>query len=157
MINLGLLILSFGFMEFIAWSNHKYVMHGFLWRWHKDHHLNDRKKIAMEDMKFSGFEKNDLFFLIYALPAIILLIIGFSTSNLQVSFIGIGITIYGFTYFLIHDVMIHQRLHITFLIRNKSMYSQAIVRAHLAHHRPKNINDFKNFGLLIFPLRFFKP
>ena len=25
-----LILLSFLFMEFVAWSNHKYVMHGFL-------------------------------------------------------------------------------------------------------------------------------
>ncbi|MEO0777155.1 MAG: fatty acid hydroxylase, partial [Bacteroidota bacterium] len=25
-------------MEFAAWFTHKYVMHGFLWDWHEDHH-----------------------------------------------------------------------------------------------------------------------
>ena len=62
MINVALLILSYFFMEFVAWSNHKYVMHGFLWKWHKDHHVNDRKKLALDEMQFSGFEKNDYFF-----------------------------------------------------------------------------------------------
>ena len=156
MINFALLLLSYGFMEFIAWSNHKYVMHGFLWSWHKDHHINDRKKSALEELKFSGFEKNDLFFLVYALPAIVLLIIGLYIKNSQCVFIGIGISLYGFTYFMVHDVMIHQRLHFSFLIKNKGKYFQAIKRAHLAHHRPGNKNDFNNFGLLIFPLHFFK-
>jgi beta-carotene 3-hydroxylase len=25
-------------MEFVAWSSHKYVMHGFGWGWHASHH-----------------------------------------------------------------------------------------------------------------------
>jgi len=157
MINIGLLIVSFGLMEFVAWSNHKYVMHGFLWSWHKDHHLNDRKKMALEDMQFSGFEKNDLFFLVYAIPAIVLFIIGFGTGNLHLVFIGAGITLYGFTYFLVHDILIHQRVKIPFLVKSRGKYAEALIRAHLAHHRPHTATDFKNFGLLIFPTRFFKP
>ena len=143
-------------MEFVAWSNHKYVIHGFLWSWHSDHHINDKQKLALEELKFSGFEKNDLFFLIYALPAIVLLIIGTSISNSRYIFIGIGISLYGFTYFLVHDIMIHQRLHFSFLTKNKGRYFLAIKRAHLAHHRPRSVKDFKNFGLLIFPVHFFK-
>jgi len=35
-------------------------------------------------------------------------------------------------------------------------YVQAIIKAHLAHHRPRDVNDFRNFGLLIFPFHFLK-
>ena len=45
-------------MEFMAWFSHKYIMHGFLWSIHKDHHIKDHK---------SWFERNDLFFIFYAL------------------------------------------------------------------------------------------
>ena len=31
-------------MEFMAWFTHKYVMHGFLWDWHEDHHLPHNEK-----------------------------------------------------------------------------------------------------------------
>jgi beta-carotene 3-hydroxylase len=156
MANFVLLIAAYFFMEFVAWSNHKFVMHGFLWRWHKDHHVNDQKKIALNEMQFSGFEKNDHFFIIYALPGIVLMILGFAYAISSLVFIAIGISLYGFTYFLVHDVIIHQRLKIPFLHRNHNKYTQAIIKAHLAHHRPKNTDDFKNFGLLIFPIRFFK-
>ena len=156
MINFLLLILSFGFMEFVAWSNHKYVMHGFLWRWHKDHHVHDQQKMALEDMQFSGVEKNDLFFLIYAIPAIILLIIGFANNNFYLVFIGSGITLYGITYFLVHDILIHQRIKIKPFLNHHRKYVQAIIKAHLAHHRPRDVNDFRNFGLLIFPFHFLK-
>jgi beta-carotene 3-hydroxylase len=156
MTNIALVFISYFFMEFVAWSNHKYVMHGFLWKWHQDHHINDRQKMALEDMKFSGFEKNDLFFLIYAIPAIILIIIGLAINYSPFIFIGIGITLYGFTYFLVHDIIIHRRIRIPFLHKNHGAYTRAILSAHLAHHRPKSMDDFKNFGLLIFPLKFFK-
>jgi beta-carotene 3-hydroxylase len=37
---------------------HKYVMHGFLWSLHKDHHIRDGRKL----------EKNDWFAVIFAVP-----------------------------------------------------------------------------------------
>ena len=142
-----LIILAFLFMEFVAWSNHKYVMHGFLWSLHKDHHLTD---IASKPV----LQKNDFFFIIYATPAIILIISGLALSNPYLLAIGAGITLYGFTYFMIHDVIIHKRLP---LFRNSSnRYIKAIINAHNAHHKPKNVTDFKNYGLLIFPKRYFE-
>lgn len=155
--NILLVILAFAFMEFVAWSNHKFVMHGFLWKWHADHHINDHKKNASQTELYKpGFEKNDYFFLVYAIPAIILLLLGFYFAISPLIAIGIGISLYGVTYFLIHDVMIHQRLKIPFLSNIRSPYFQAIVKAHLAHHRGKNIRDFDNYGLLIFQRRFLK-
>ena len=38
-------------MEFVAWSSHKYIMHGFGWGWHRDHH----------EPHDNFFEKNDLY------------------------------------------------------------------------------------------------
>ena len=43
-------------MEGITWLTHKYVMPGFLWYLHEDHH----------QLKYNSiFEKNDLFFVIF--------------------------------------------------------------------------------------------
>ena len=143
-------ISAFLFMEFIAWSNHKFVMHGFLWKWHKDHHVNDHKKMNnSEEFYKQGFEWNDLFFLIYAVPAIVLLILGIVFDNSVLISLGVGISVYGLTYFIIHDVMIHRRLKIPFLFHPKSKYLKSIIKAHMAHHRGKNIHDFDNFGLLV--------
>lgn len=137
---------SFAFMEFVAWSNHKYVMHGFLWSLHKDHHLTG---IAGKPV----LQKNDLFFLIYAIPAIILIIWGLSAGNPYMISAGAGITLYGFTYFIFHDVVYHKRLP---LFKNpQNGYIKAIIKAHDAHHRPKNRTDFNNFGLLVFNKRYF--
>lgn len=144
-------------MEFIAWSNHKYIMHGFLWQWHKDHHHNDSYNHTTDHFKAKhGFEKNDLFFLIYAVPAFVLIFAGLYFHLIKLIFIGIGISLYGITYFIIHDVFIHQRIRVPFLIKNQPAYLKALLKAHYAHHQPNDRQDFNNFGLLIFPLRFFK-
>ena len=152
-----IVVAAFWFMEFVAWSNHKYLMHERLWSWHKDHHRRDNKNPKKPlNIESNQFEKNDRFSIMYATPAIILMVIGFAYQYPSLVAIGIGITVYGFTYFLIHDLIIHQRLPLPFLPKNENRYIKAIRRAHLAHHRPKTKTDFHNYGLLIFPPRFFK-
>lgn len=150
-------LMAFGVMEFAAWSNHKYLMHGALWKWHKDHHKQDSKKAKIPlHTEDKHFEKNDRFFIMYAIPAIIFLMIGF-VIDIPISIVlGIGITAYGLIYFIIHDVIIHKRLPIPFLYNINNRYIRAIRRAHLAHHRPKSKKDFHNYGLLIFPSKFFE-
>ena len=143
-------------MEFVAWSTHKYVMHGFLWMWHKDHHRLDGNKYKSEIAEEKRFEKNDLFFLVFALPAVILMITGLTFSYYPIVYVSIGITLYGFTYFMIHDVIIHKRIKIPFLQNNQNFLIKAILKAHMAHHMPKTRDDFHNYGLLIFPWRFLK-
>jgi len=130
-------------------------MHGFLWKWHVDHHRNDHQKNLPEKTEEKKLEKNDIFFLIYAIPAIILMIAGISTSFFPIVYIGIGITLYGFIYFVVHDVIIHKRINIPFLQKQHNSLVRAIIKAHTAHHHPKSKDDFDNFGLLIFPRRFF--
>lgn len=149
---------AFCFMEFVAWSNHKYLMHGFLWKWHKDHHRRDSKKLIEMPLHTEAqhFEKNDRFFIMYATPAIILLLVGFWLNYPSLIALGIGITAYGLTYFLIHDVIIHERLPFYFLQKKDNRYIRAIRSSHLAHHKPKTKKDFHNYGLLVFPSRFFK-
>jgi beta-carotene 3-hydroxylase len=38
LMNIIIVALTFLAMEFMAWFTHKFVMHGFLWYLHKDHH-----------------------------------------------------------------------------------------------------------------------
>ena len=151
-----LLVDAFLFMEFVAWFSHKYVMHGFLWKWHADHHRKDHMQGMPLQTEDKRFEKNDLFFLVYALPAIILMIIGFSFVFLPFIFISVGITLYGLSYFIIHDIIIHNRVKFLFKGEKHNRFIQAIMNAHTAHHKPKNKKDFNNYGLLLFPLRYFK-
>jgi len=134
-------------MEFVAWSAHKYLMHGWLWIWHEDHHKPHYEKDGF-------FEKNDLFFLVFAIPSMICYIIGSLFLDYRwILFIGIGISVYGMIYFLIHDVYIHQRFKWFRQLDNK--YNRAILRAHGAHHAKTNKEDGESFGLLIVNPKYF--
>lgn len=134
-------------MEFMAWFTHKYVMHGLLWKWHEDHHK--------PHMKDGFFEKNDRFFLVFAIPSAICYIVGTLYADYRfLLFIGIGISLYGLTYFLIHDVYIHQRFK--WFRQLDSKYSRAILRAHGAHHAVQTKHDCESFGLLVVGRKYFK-
>ncbi len=144
-LNISIVIITFLAMECVAWLAHKYLMHGYFWFLHSDHHKRD-------DQDF--FEKNDFFFLIFATPGILFLYLGLYQSVPYLLWIGLGITIYGFAYFLIHDVFIHQRFK---WIRNSdALYFKAIRRAHKTHHKHLYKQDGECFGMLWVPLRYFK-
>lgn len=133
-------------MEGVAWLAHKFLMHGALWNLHEDHHSKTSS---------SFFEKNDYFFLIFALPGIALMAIGTFAPELRVLlFVGIGITIYGFAYFFVHDIFIHQRFK--WLKHTDNFYLRAIRRAHKMHHKHLGKEDGECFGMLWVPLRYFK-
>ncbi len=132
-------------MEAATWTIHKYVMHGFLWFLHRDHHDHSTK---------GAFEKNDWFFVIFATPAILLIYLGVSTVYSQLLYIGIGITMYGFSYFFVHDIFIHQRLKV--LQQTKNPYLKAIRRAHKQHHKHISKENGECFGFLWVPIKYFK-
>ena len=144
-INIGATVLTYLIMEFVAWSTHKYVMHGLLWVLHRDHHRKDHEHVL---------ERNDAFFLIFALPAIVLFLLGAQHGIAEVRiWIGLGITLYGLSYFLVHDVFIHQRAK--WLRRTDNRYFRAIRRAHKMHHKHLGKEDGECFGMLLVPPRYF--
>jgi len=53
-------------MEWVAWASHKYVMHGFGWAWHRDHHEPHDKLL----------ERNDRFALVGAAMSISMFALG---------------------------------------------------------------------------------
>jgi len=144
-IDILIALIAFVSMEALAWLSHKYLMHGFLWRLHQDHHHKER----------SGFlERNDFFFLIFATPGAACLAIGSYTTATVMLFIGIGITLYGLCYFLVHDVFIHQRLK---MFRDTdNPYLRGIRRAHKMHHKHLEKENGECFGMLWVPFKFFK-
>ncbi|ETN95171.1 beta-carotene 3-hydroxylase [Zhouia amylolytica] len=142
---IGVFIATFCIMEFMAWFTHKYVMHGFLWKLHKDHHKKDHD---------SWFERNDAFFLFYAAISIILFYL-WSFEGFWLGLpIGLGIFTYGATYFLVHDIFIHQRFKIFRNANNR--YAKAIRRAHKMHHKHLGKNDGECFGMLWVPFKYYK-
>ncbi|HUH52096.1 MAG TPA: sterol desaturase family protein [Flavobacterium sp.] len=143
--NAIILIATFLLMEGATWVIHKYVMHGFLWVLHRDHHDHSTE---------GPLEKNDYFFIIFALPAIALMYFGSLADFNHLFFIGLGITFYGMAYFFVHDVFIHQR--ISFLKNTQNPYLLAIRRAHKQHHKHMNKEQGECFGFLWVPVKYFK-
>lgn len=136
---------TFGLMEAITWLTHKYVMHGFLWYLHSDHHQPGYPGI---------FERNDAFFLIFAIPSIALFYWGIHPSLNYLFFIALGILLYGIAYFLIHDVLIHRRLN--WFHNTKNPYLRALRKAHKVHHKHLGKEEGECFGMLNVPWRYFK-
>ena len=132
-------------MEAVAWLTHKYIMHGIFWFLHRDHHQKDH---------YGFFERNDFFFLIFAIPGIICLACGSFYSNENALCIGLGITLYGVAYFLVHDIFIHQRFKLFRTTDNR--YFRAIRRAHKMHHKHLSKEHGECFGMLWVPLKYFR-
>lgn len=136
---------TFSIMEFMAWFTHKYIMHGFLWRLHKDHHKKDHD---------SWFERNDAFFIFYAVVSMSFILLG-NRTDIWIGYpIGFGIMAYGAAYFMVHDIFIHQRFKI---FRNaNNWYARGVRRAHKIHHKHLGKEKGECFGMLFVPFKYFK-
>lgn len=133
---IGILSGTFLLMEGITWLTHKYIMHGWLWYLHEDHH---QKKTGF-------FEKNDAFFIIFAIPSFGCILFGTINSIYWLQSIGFGVMAYGLAYFIVHDVIIHQRFK--WFSKTNSTYIRAIRWAHKMHHKHMDKQDGESFGML---------
>lgn len=127
---------TFVLMEGFTWWLHRYVMHGFGWFLHKDHHQQSP----------GVFEKNDAFFLIFAIPSWLLIMFGVIYKQYWMICIGSGFTLYGIAYFIVHEVIIHQRLK--WFSRSNNTYVRAIRWAHKMHHKHLEKEEGESFGML---------
>ena len=134
------LIVVFGvtaYMEYVAWFTHKYVMHGFLWVLHEDHHRpRDR-----------GLQRNDLFAVFFSFVSFLLIFSGLLKGWTPLVSAGLGMALYGIGYVLFHDIMFHRRIP-GIRIKARGRYLQRIVRAHKAHHQKGGRKDSISFGFL---------
>jgi beta-carotene 3-hydroxylase len=130
-------------MEFVAWFTHRYIMHGLLWVLHKDHHFPHKGK----------FEKNDLFVVWFATPAVLALVIGINQMIWPLISAGIGITLYGIGYTLFHDIMFHRRIK-WIKIPRKAPYFKRIINAHRDHHKSQERFPSQSFGFLWAPKKY---
>lgn len=137
--------LTFLLMECVTWLTHKFVMHGFMWYFHSDHH---------EPKYPDTFERNDIFFIIFAAPSILLFYFGTRGEVNYLFFIGLGIFLYGLAYFLVHDVLIHQRFK--WFKRTKNKYLVGLRKAHKTHHKHLGKEEGECFGMLYVPFKYFK-
>jgi beta-carotene 3-hydroxylase len=128
-------------MEGVAWASHKYIMHGFGWTWHRDHHEPHDKLL----------EKNDLFGLVGAALSIAMFALGSEwvlggRAWWPATWIGLGILIYGIIYTLVHDGLVHQRY---FRWVPRSGYAKRIVQAHKLHHATVGKEGGVSFGFVL--------
>jgi beta-carotene 3-hydroxylase len=127
-------------MEGVAWASHKYIMHGFGWAWHRDHH----------EPHDNALEKNDLFGLFGAVTSITFFALG-SPMIMGVAawpvatWIGLGVLIYGVIYTLVHDGLVHQRY---FHFVPKRGYAKRLVQAHKLHHATIGKRGGVSFGFV---------
>ena len=131
------------FWELVAWFTHKYIMHGILWSWHSSHHTKHNHSL----------ERNDLFALVFSIPAIFLFYYATKVSyNPYLIAVATGITCYGAFYLIFHDVIVHQR--IKWRIKRKSKYLQRMINAHYIHHSTHTRTDCEAFGFLYAPKKY---
>ncbi|CAM1340869.1 sterol desaturase family protein [Tenacibaculum amylolyticum] len=132
-------------MEGVTWLTHKYVMHGFGWYLHEDHHQPGYPHV---------FEKNDAFFVVFAIPSMLLFFFGIRPELNFLFFIGLGILFYGLAYFLVHDVLIHRRFK--WFDKTNNWYFKGLRKAHKIHHKKMGKQDGECFGMLFVPFKYFK-
>lgn len=114
---------AFVVMEPVASSAHRYVMHGRGYSWHRSHHLPAA----------SGFELNDRYPVVFAAVTIVAMALGTVVRSLHgLLWIGVGVTLYGCAYALVHDICIHGR----FVGRplGRRGYVGYVRAAHRVHH-----------------------
>jgi beta-carotene 3-hydroxylase len=126
-LNLSIFVALAIYMEYVAWFTHKYVMHGFGWVLHEDHHRPAGR----------GLQKNDWYAVIFAFVSVLSIVVGLLRGVMPLASAGFGIALYGVGYVLFHDVMFHRRIP-GVRIRARARYLQRIVRAHKVHHQTSN-------------------
>jgi beta-carotene 3-hydroxylase len=139
MLNIGIVLVVAVGMEFVAWFTHKYVMHGFLWYLHEDHHRPHEGR----------FEKNDWFAIFFAILSMATVIPGAYFQIWPLMSFGIGMTLYGVGYMVFHDLLFHKRLKKWIKVwPPKWVYMQRIIKAHRIHHSSTDQGSEKAFGFL---------
>lgn len=139
---LGLLLFlaTIAAMEVFAYAMHRWIMHGPGWFLHASHH---RARTGL-------FEANDWYFVIFALPSILLILMGIGLEmGPGYAWVGGGIAAYGAIYLGFHDIIVHKRLNHRYVPR--SSYMKRIVQAHRLHHAVETKEGTVSFGFLVAP------
>jgi beta-carotene 3-hydroxylase len=136
--NVLIATLAFVLMEPFTYCAHRWVMHGLAKFLHESHHRNAARAVP------ALLEANDFFPVILAAGVNILLALGFNQPSLGALVpTCVGITAYGFAYFIVHDVYIHRRLR---LFGNKKV--ALLERLAVAHRRHHQFNG-EPYGMLL--------
>ena len=131
-------LITLAAMEAVAYLAHKHIMHGWGWGWHRSHH----------EPRTGWFEKNDLYAVVFAGLAIVLIALGNAGWH-PLQWIGAGMTAYGLLYFIAHDGLVHRRW--PFKVVPRSGYLKRLYQAHLMHHAVDGKDGCVSFGFLYAP------
>lgn len=134
-LNIAIVIGAVIGMEIFAWAIHKYVMHGIGWGWHESHHTETE----------GHFEKNDLYAVVFSFIAAGCFIVG-SMGHSWLWYVGLGLTLYGVLYAVVHDGLVHRRLPFPRKARGK--YMKRLVQAHRLHHAAHTKKGCVSFGFI---------
>jgi beta-carotene 3-hydroxylase len=114
---------TFVAMEPLTAAAHRWVMHGIGRRLHDSHH----RRVA------SRWEANDWFPVMFATVVVVGLWLGFNVDRLGALVpVGVGVTLYGAAYALVHDVYIHGRLR--WFGDRRVWLLDRLAAAHRVHH-----------------------
>ena len=128
-------ILTVALMELASYAMHRWLFHGPFWFMHKSHHTP----------REGSFESNDLFPIFFASISIFLFADGLGAEWRWAGWpIAIGMTTYGFLYFLAHDVFSHRRF---FYLPLNWSYLIKVRTAHRRHHQDSTKPGAEPFGL----------
>lgn len=137
---IALYLATVALMEGFAYVMHRWVMHGPGWFLHASHHRR----------RNGWWEANDLYFVIFAMPSILMLLGGVQWGwGDWATAIGIGIATYGAIYLGFHDIIVHQRIPNHYVPRSR--YMKRIVQAHRLHHAVETREGNVSFGFLVAP------
>jgi len=131
---LAIVLAAVAGMELFAWAMHKYVMHGWGWAWHRDHH----------EPHDNTFERNDLYAVVFGVIVTAMFTAGWYWSP-ALWWTAFGITVYGVIYTVIHDGLVHQRW---FRWNPRRGYAKRLVQAHRLHHASIGKGGGVSFGFV---------
>lgn len=113
-------------MEYWSRLLHGKIWHSVLWAVHRSHHQR----------RSGRFEANDALSVLHAPIAIALILFGCVAEpswGREIAFgIGIGMSLFGMAYLIVHDGLVHERLPVSVLLRFS--YFRNVRQAHLMHH-----------------------
>ncbi len=134
---LAIVVASVAGMELFAWAAHRYIMHGWGWAWHRDHHEPHDRVL----------ERNDLYAVVFGLGVMVLFLLGLFWQPV-LWWVALGITVYGAIYTLVHDGIVHGRW---FRWVPRRGYAKRLVQAHKLHHATVGKKGGVSFGFVWAP------
>lgn len=129
-----IIAIAFVIMEPVTYAAHRWVMHGIGERLHRSHHRPGS----------TGWEANDLYPVMFAGVVVAGMALGFNVDGLgDLVAVGVGITLYGAAYALVHDVYIHRRVRGWRPANNR--VGDHLAEAHRVHH----LYNGEPYGMLL--------